>query len=274
MTRRFEYKIGVIGAGNMGEALIRGLLRSRLVRPFELIASNRNKEKLAACRRKYQIHTSSSNQEVLEGAQTIILAVKPQNMDEVLPEIRPLLSKEHLVISIAAGIDTQKLRKGLGNRPPLVRVMPNLPALIDAGIAGLYCTRNVSARQRRFAHQIFEAVGKTVDVPKEKWLDAITGLSGTGPAYVFALIEGLLQAGKKVGLPQTMVKKLTLETVYGAAEMALQTGLPPQDLRAKVTSKKGTTWAAMKVFKKFRFWDLIIQAVSIATKRARQLRGR
>ena len=274
MTRKFEYKIGVIGSGNMGEALIRGLLRSKLVKPYQLIATDRNGEKLASFRRKYRIHTSSSNGEALEGAQTIILAVKPQNMDEVLPEIRRDLKKEHLVISIAAGIDTKKLRRGLGNHVPLVRVMPNLPALIDAGIAGVYYTNSVSPRQKRFVHQIFEAVGKSIEVPKEKWLDAITGLSGTGPAYVFALIEGLIQAGKKVGLPQSMVKKLTLETVWGAAQMALQTGIAPEKLRAKVTSKKGTTWAAMKVFKKFHFWDSLVHAVQAATKRARQLRGK
>lgn len=270
--KRFEYKIGVIGSGNMGEALVRGLLRSKLVKPYELIASDRSPKKLAACRRKYRIHTTTSNREIIEGGQTIILSVKPQDMNDLLPFMKPLLSRDQLIISIAAGIDTVKLKKGLGKNVGVVRVMPNLPALIDAGIAGIFCTKNVSARQKRFAHQIFEAVGKTVDCTREKWLDAITGLSGTGPAYVFALMEGLIQAGKKVGIPGPVAKKLTLETVVGAALMALQSNLSPEELRSKVTSKKGTTQAAMKVFKKYNFWKILTAAVLAATKRAEELR--
>jgi len=266
------YKIGVIGTGNMGEALIRGLLRSQLVKPYEVIASDTNREKLASHRRKYRIHTTSSNEKILKGAQTIILAVKPQNMDEVLTEIRKDLKKSHLIVSIAAGIDTKTLKRGLGNHSALVRVMPNLPALIDAGMTGIFCGRGVLSKQKRFAHQIFEAVGKTVAVPNEKWMDAITGLSGTGPAYVFALIEALMKAGKKIGLPQAMVKKLTLETVLGAALMVIQTGLDPEELRSRVTSQKGTTWAATKVLKKFRFWDMMVKAIEAATKRAGELR--
>lgn len=276
-------KIGLIGTGNMGSALIRGLVRSgparsgparsRLVRPREIIACDTHREKLAALRRRFRIHTTTHNHDILEGAETLILAVKPQNMPALLAEIKPRLRKDHLVISIAAGIDTKTLRKGLGSRIPVVRVMPNLPALIHASISGIYCTPNVTPRQRRLARQIFEAVGTTVDVPRENWLDAITGLSGTGPAYVFALMEGLLEAGKKRHLPAAMAYKLVLETVCGAAQMAAHTGIHPKKLREQVTSKKGTTWAAMKIFKKYRFWELLTHAVAAAAKRAQELRG-
>lgn len=258
----------------MGEALIRGLLHSKRVRPNEIIASRRNAKKLAGYRRQYRIHTTSSNSEIMESAENIILAIKPQNIDLLLPEIKKSLKKNHLILSIAAGIDTGKLKKGLKNHNAIVRVMPNLPALVDLGISGIYCTPKVSSRQRRLAHQIFEAVGKTVEVPNEKWLDAITGLSGTGPAYLFAMIEALISAGKKVGLPESLSKHLTLETILGAAQMALQSDEAPEKLRARVTSKKGTTWAAMKVFKKRKFWKLIEEAVGAATKRAKELRGK
>ena len=258
----------------MGEALIRGLLRSKLLPPSSLIVSDKNRERLAFLHRKYKIETTSDNKHLIRHAQNILLAVKPQNRPELFPEISPWLSKKHLVISIMAGVDIPTLKGGLKGFKALVRVMPNLPALIDSGIAGIYCTRSVSKKQKRFAHQIFEAVGKTVDIPKEKWMDAVTGLSGTGPAYLFALIEALMKGGKTAGLPSSVAKQLTLETMVGAAQMALQTNLPPEELRKRVTSKKGTTWAAMKIFKKKKFWNTVEQAVVAATKRSHQLRGK
>lgn len=269
-----QYKIGIIGAGNMGEALIRGLLKSGLVAPAKLIASCRNPKRCQTLHRRHKIATTRDNVKLVNTAQTIIIAVKPQNIDALLPEIAPHLTNQHLVISIAAGIDIAKLKKHLKGFKSLVRVMPNLPALIDCGMAGIYCTSLVSKKQKRFAHQIFGAVGKTVDIKKEKWMDAVTGLSGTGPAYLFAMIEALTLAGKKLGLPQKIVAPLTLETLLGAAQLALKTGLSAEALRQKVTSKKGTTWAAMKVFKKNRFWETVVEAVVAATKRSHELRGK
>lgn len=267
-----HYEIGIIGAGNMGQALIRGLLRSKLLRPHEIIASGVHRERLARVKRKYKIFTTTSNPQLIQEASTIILAVKPQTMGELLPEIRPYVRRQHLVISIAAGIDIARLKTGLGNRVPMVRVMPNLPALIGQGVAGLYCTRYVPPAKKRFAHQIFQAVGSTVDVPVERWLDAITGLSGTGPAYLFALLEAMTGAGEKVGLPRKVSRELTLQSVAGAANMALETRIPPEVLRSQVTSKKGTTWAAMKIFKKRKFWRLLEEAIRHATRRAAELR--
>lgn len=268
------YQIGIIGAGNMGEALIRGLLRSRLVGPKNLIASGRRAKQCRKIHQKYKIATTQDNTRLVRHSRTIILAVKPQNIDALMPQIAPHLNKRHLVISIAAGVPVAKLKKGLKGFKALVRVMPNLPSLIECGIAGIYCTSVVSRSQKRFAHKIFEAVGKTVDIGREKWMDAVTGLSGTGPAYLFAMIEALTKAGEKLGLPKKEVRILTLETMLGAAQLALKTKTTAEELRKRVTSKKGTTWAAMKVFKKHRFWDTLVKAVIAATKRSHELRGK
>ncbi len=150
--------------------------------------------------------------------------------------------------------------------------MPNLPAVIDEGVSAIYCGPRMPERYRRFAHQIFQAVGDTTDVREEKLMDVITGLSGTGPAYFFAMMEALRNAGKKSGLTDKMALSLTLKTAQGSAMMALQSGIDPRTLRRQVTSKKGTTWAAMKLLKRRKFWKTMEEAVKAATKRARQLR--
>lgn len=268
-----RYIIGVIGAGNMGSALIKGLLGSQLVRPYEIIASARSRQRLQGLEKRFGVHTTASNSEVIREADTVILGIKPQNMDEVGAEIAPLLTADHLIISIAAGIDVAKLRRLLGTKPRIIRTMPNLPAVIDQGITAIYCGPRIQTRYRRFAHQIFQAVGQTIDVREEKEMDAITALSGTGPAYFFALMEAMQSAGKKLGLSSQVAQALTIQTAVGASLIASQNGADPQELRAQVTSKKGTTWAAMTVFEKRGFSDIVDQAMHAATKRAKELRS-
>lgn len=267
-----SYIIGVIGAGNMGEALIKGLLRAQLVRPYEIIASARTQKRINYIEKEYGIHTTRDNLKLIAATDIVVLGIKPQNMEEVCQEIGPAVTDHHLFISIAAGIDMAKLRKLLGKKPLLIRVMPNLPALIDEGISAIFCAPRMPERYRRFAHQIFQAVGQTVDITNEKQMDAITALSGTGPAYFFALMEAMKKAGQKVGLPAELVHKLTIQTAVGAAQIAAQNGADPEKLRAAVTSKKGTTWAAMKVFEKRGFWKLLEDAIRAAAKRAGELR--
>lgn len=267
-----NYIVGIIGAGNMGEALIKGLLRSNLVRSYEIIASARSARRVRFLEKTYGVHTTRKNLSITASCDTIILAVKPQDIEVVSKKIGPSLTKNHLVISIAAGIDFARLRKMLGTRPRIIRVMPNLPALIDEGISAIYCGPRMPERYRRFAHQIFQAVGQTTDVREERLMDVVTGLSGTGPAYFFALMEALSHAGKKFGLTEQMARALTLQTAVGAALMAVQSGIDPRKLRRRVTSKKGTTWAAMKLLKRRNFWKIMEDAVRAATKRSRQLR--
>lgn len=267
-----NYIIGIIGAGNMGEALIRGLLRAQLVRPYEIIASGRTKKKLNRLEKTYGIHTTRDNVQLINSTNTVILAVKPQNMGEVVAQIKDSMTHNHLMISIAAGVDMAQLRRGLGPRPRLIRTMPNLPALVDRGVTAIYTNARLPERYRRFAHQIFQAVGTTVDLRNEKLMDTITAFSGTGPAYFFAMMEGLRDAGIKLGLPPKLAVSLMKQTVVGAAAIVDQTDRPPEDLRAAVTSKKGTTWAAMNVFGKRGFWKLMEEAVRAATKRSHELR--
>lgn len=267
-----RYIVGIIGAGNMGEALIRGLLRAGLVRPYEVLASAKSAKRVRALEKSYGIHTTRKNLSIVAACDTIILAVKPQDMATVCDQIRPAMTRDHLLISIAAGIDFAQLRELLGTKPRLIRVMPNLPALIDQGISAIYCGPRMPERYRRFAHQIFQAVGQTVDVREERQMDIITGLSGTGPAYFFAMMEALRDAGRKLGLTDKLAEALTLQTAIGAAQIAQQSNEAPEVLRARVTSKKGTTWAAMKHLKKKHFWKTMEDAVGVATKRATQLR--
>jgi pyrroline-5-carboxylate reductase len=269
---RNNYIVGIIGAGNMGEALIKGLLRSNLVRSYEIIASSRTPKRIKFLERTYGVHTTRGNAGLTSATDTIVLAVKPQDMETVCTEIRPSITEDHLVISIAAGIDSTRLREMLGDKARLIRVMPNLPAVIDEGISAIYCEPRMPERYRRFAHQIFQAVGDTVDIHDEGLMDVITGLSGTGPAYFFALMEALQDAGRKLGLPDKMARLLTLQTAVGAAELASLNGKSPAELRAQVTSKRGTTWAAMNYLESKGFWKTIEDAVRAATKRASELR--
>ena len=269
---RDNYIVGIIGAGNMGEALIKGLLRSQLVRSYEILASERSARRVRFLEKTYGIHTTRKNLAVVAACDTIILAVKPQDIEGVCAELRGAMTKDHLVISIAAGIDFARLRRMLGTKPRLIRVMPNLPAVIDAGISAIFCGPRMPERYRRFAHQIFQAVGQTVDVREERLMDVVTALSGTGPAYFFAMMEALANAGRKLGLSDHLARMLTLQTAVGAAEMAAQGDAGPEELRRRVTSKKGTTWAAMRLMKRRKFWSTMEEAVRAATQRARQLR--
>ena len=268
-----NYIVGIIGAGNMGEALIKGLLRSNLVRSYEIIASARSAKRVKALEKSYGIHTTRNNLAIVHATETIILGVKPQDLNSVCKELKPSMTKEHLVISIAAGMNFARLRAFLGPKPRMIRVMPNLPAVIDAGVSAIFCGPRMPERYRRFAHQIFQAVGETVDIREERLMDVVTGLSGTGPAYFFAMMEALHIAGKKLGLTDAMSRILTLQTAVGAAGMALQTGTDPTELRRRVTSKKGTTWAAMNHLKRKNFWKTMEVAVRAETKRARQSRS-
>ena len=267
-----RYIIGVIGSGNMGEALINGLLNAKLVRPYEIIASSKTAKRRKFIERTYGVHSTSDNNLIVSSCDTIILAVKPQDMKKACFGISKSVSKTHLIISIAAGIDFAALRKLLGTKPKLIRVMPNIPAVIDKGISAIYCGPRIPERYKRFAHQIFQAIGSTVDVRNEKLMDTITGLSGTGPAYFFAMMEALEHAGIKHGLTPKVSRQLTIQTAIGSAVMAAETGLSPEELRKKVTSKKGTTWASMKYLTKMGFWNTIGGAVSSAIKRSKELK--
>ena len=261
--------IAFVGGGNMAGALIGGLLAkgyaSDSLAVVEVIAQAR--ESLAA---RYKVHVSESADERTFAADTIVLAVKPQDMCSAVAAL-PGRLKGQLVISIAAGIRLQDLSRWLGGYTKLVRVMPNTPALIGAGIAGLYAGKEVSTDERSRAEAILGAVGKTVWVEDESLIDPVTAVSGSGPAYVFYFIESLEKAGVQLGLAPEAARTLAIQTFVGAARLAAESSEAPETLRERVTSKGGTTEAALKVFAAEDISGRIAKALKAASDRGAEL---
>lgn len=265
-----DKRIAFIGVGNMGEALIKGLLAAATVRPEQLIATDIRRDRLEAIRKAYQIETLADNREAVSKAQILLLAVKPQVMDAVLGELAPAVAEDHLLLSIAAGIRTAFIEARFSRPTRVVRIMPNTPALVLAGATAIAPGRHTTAEDLQTARQIFEAVGRVVEI-EEKLMEAVTGLSGSGPAYVFVVIEALTDAGVRTGLPREVATLLAAQTVLGAARMVLETGEHPARLRDAVTSPAGTTIAGLHVLEDAGFRGILMTAVEAATRRAQEL---
>jgi pyrroline-5-carboxylate reductase len=263
--------VGIIGAGNMGEVLIRGLLQSGRVAKSDIITSDVSPDRLTHMSKTYGLRTTSSNVELVENASIIIIAVKPQNIDELLDELSTSSHEGHLFISIAAGITTEKLASKMHHQSGIIRVMPNAPASVLAGIAAVYPGRNVSPSDLQRAVSIFECVGRTVIIKNEALMDVVTGLSGSGPAFVFLVIESLSDAGVQLGISRKESSLLAAQTVYGAAKMLLETGKHPSELKDIVATPGGTTFAGLKMLEKGNFRSTIMDAVEAATARSREL---
>jgi pyrroline-5-carboxylate reductase len=266
--------IGFIGGGNMAEALIRGIVKGGLYPSSEILVSDVCTERLEYLASEYKVTAVDSNTALMQKADVVVLSVKPQNMDDVLGEIKDSVKADTLVISIAAGITTAKIAGILGG-VSIIRVMPNTPALIGEGASALYA-RDVSENSMEMAVELFAAVGKAVVVDKEELIDAVTAVSGSGPAYFFLLMEEMIKAGEKLGLPSDVAKELVLQTAKGAALLAQQAdtnGETPAELRKKVTSPGGTTEAALKVFAEKQFSELVTDALTAANDRSKELSG-
>ena len=263
--------VGIIGAGNMGEVLIRGLIQSSKVKKTEIIASDVSQDRLSHVSKTYGIRTTASNVEVVENASIIILAVKPQNIDDLLDELSRSSHEGHLFISIAAGITTEKLAAKMHHQSGIIRVMPNAPASVLAGIAALYPGRNIAPDDLQRAVSIFECVGRTVIIKNEALMDVVTGLSGSGPAFVFLMIESLSDAGVQLGISRKESSILAAQTVFGAAKMLLETGRHPSELKDIVATPGGTTFAGLKMLEKGNFRSTVMDAVEAATARSREL---
>jgi pyrroline-5-carboxylate reductase len=263
--------VGIIGAGNMGEVLIRGLIQSGKVKQADIIASDASPERLEYIAKAYGIRATASNVQLVESASIVIIAVKPQNIDDLLDELSSSSHEEHLFISIAAGITTERLSKKMHHKSGIIRVMPNAPASVLAGIAALHPGRNISPADLQRAVSIFECVGRTVIIKNEALMDVVTGLSGSGPAFVFMLIESLSDAGVQLGISRKEASLLAAQTVYGAAKMLLETGKHPSELKDIVATPGGTTFAGLKSLEKGNFRSTIMDAVEAATVRSREL---
>lgn len=254
----------------MAEALIKGLLRSGTSRPDQVVATARRPERLEELARAYGIRVTGDNLAAARGADVVILSVKPQAMDRLLNTVAPAIDPVKLVISIAAGMPIAALERKLGAGARIVRAMPNTPSLVGAGACALAPGEHATPDDVRTASAIFDAVGLST-VVDENLIDAVTGLSGSGPAYVFLMIEALSDAGVKVGLPRYTALKLAAQTVYGAAKMVKETGTHPGQLKDQVTSPGGTAIAGLHTLEAGGMRTTLIDAVEAATRRAREL---
>jgi pyrroline-5-carboxylate reductase len=264
--------IGFIGGGNMAEALIKGIISAKLYPPENIITSDINPRRLEFLQSQYKIRTAADNAELARCVDTLVLSVKPQSMAGVLDNIKDSVDPDTLVISIAAGIKTKMLESALHN-VGIIRVMPNTPALIGQGASALYAADRAKP-MLRMAQRIFEAVGIVVFVDEEDLIDAVTAVSGSGPAYYFLLMEEMINAATELGLPHETAKKLVLQTAKGAALLAVKSdeqGETPEQLRKKVTSPGGTTEAALKQFSDGNFGQLVNAAIKRARDRSMEL---
>ena len=264
-------QIAFVGGGNMATSLIGGLL-ARGMSPAQIVVADPEPSQRARLEHDHGVRTAADAATAAAAAQTIVLAVKPQHMAEVARSIAGLVaSRRPLVISVAAGIRLQDLARWLGPGVPLVRCMPNRPALIGAGITALYAAPQVPAASRAAAERILAACGPTVWVPEESQLDVVTAVSGSGPAYVFLLIECLESAGIELGLDPATARRLAVETAHGAGRMAAESPDSPAELRAQVTSKGGTTAAALQVLDTAGVRAIFAAAVAAGARRSSEL---
>jgi pyrroline-5-carboxylate reductase len=263
-------RVGFIGGGNMGEALIRGLVGANLVKPSLITVTDVRPERTKQLAEQYGITGHADNARCVREADVVILAVKPQIMGDVLREVAPAVEPRHLLVSIAAGVATATIRAGLGKDARIVRVMPNAPALVLQGAAAIAKGKGLERDDLATVQEIFSAVGRVV-VLDEELMDAVTGLSGSGPAYVAIVIESLADGGVKMGLDRATAMTLATQTVLGAAQLLLETGLHPGALKDMVSSPGGTTIAGISALEEGGIRTTLIRAVERATQRSREL---
>lgn len=262
--------IGFLGAGKMATALAKGVLSAGLVRPSQIRASDPLPNAIVAFAKETGAKTTASNAAVTQFGNVIVLAVKPGNMNDLLREIRDFITPQHLVISIAAGVPIAKIENGLPPSTRVIRVMPNTPALVSASATAYALGSTATGSDGVLAQRIFSAVGISFQV-KETLLDAVTGLSGSGPAYIYLMIEALSDGGVASGLPRDIATKLAAQTVYGSAKMVLETGQHPGALKDMVTSPGGTTIEGLHELEKGKVRGVLISAVRAATEKSRKL---
>jgi pyrroline-5-carboxylate reductase len=263
--------VGFIGGGNMAGALIRGLIASGAHRAAEIWVAEKASAQRRRVARAFRIRALADNAAVAAGSAIVILAVKPQVMHEVLAEIRSVVRPTTLFISIAAGVRLQQLEHALGPCARVVRVMPNTPALVGRGMSVVVGGHRASTRDVARTLAIFRAVGDAIAVPQERLLDPVTGLSGSGPAFVYLFAEGLLRGGRAAGLSPKLAERLAYQTIEGAVAMMKETGKSPAELRAMVTSPGGTTLAGLAHLESLGFQEAAKGAVIAATARSREL---
>ena len=262
--------VGFVGAGNMGEALIKGLVVANVVPAKSIYSADVRGERLTELAKQFGIQAAADNSDLVSRCDVVILAVKPQIMEPVLREIAPAVTRQKLLISIAAGVSTAKIRAMLNRDARLIRVMPNTPALVLEGVTAIAKGQHLEPGDLDTAREVFKAVGRVV-ILDEDLMDAVTGLSGSGPAYVAVVIESLADGGVRMGLDRITAMTLATQTVLGAAKLLLETGLHPGALKDMVSSPGGTSIAGVAALEEGGIRTTFIKAVERATLRSREL---
>ncbi|RMF83230.1 MAG: pyrroline-5-carboxylate reductase [Planctomycetota bacterium] len=271
-TMHTQYEIGVIGAGNAAEGIIHGVLRNSVLLDDRVIASSPSEARRKLFAERFGIAVTADNRHVVRESYILLLAVKPQIYRDVVAEFADLVRDDHLIVSIMAGVSTAALESCFpGVKARVVRVMPNLASHVGAGMAGVHPGRHASEADLLRAQRIFDAGGKSVYIDDEALMDAVTAVSGTGPAYYYFFTEALIAAAQRVGLSPQYAELLAKQTALGAARMMLESGEPPDALREKVTSPGGTTAAAIESMRNSRVFEHIVDAVAAAFERSREL---
>jgi pyrroline-5-carboxylate reductase len=263
-------RVAVLGAGKMGGILLQAFLKNNLLAPDQIVATVQHPERALALSAQFGVEVLTDNLEAAERADVILIGVKPIQVPALIETIKPALSTEKLVLSFAASVTTKSIEEASGIDLAVIRAMPNTPAMLAAGITALCAGRFVSEAQMAIAQRIFQTVGRTV-VVDEKHMDAVTGLSGSGPAFLYIIIEALAEAGVNVGLPRDVATLLAAQTTYGSARMVLETGYHPALLKDAVTTPAGCTVDGILELEEGGLRVTLIKAVKRATQRAKEL---
>lgn len=270
-TCAMQEQIGFLGAGSITEAIVAGILKKNLLDAEQIVVTNRNnQERLEQLAQTYNVQVSQEKHDVCRRAGILVLAMKPKDAAEAIMELHGSVAPDQLIISVIAGVSTAQIEQWLGVSCPIIRTMPNTSSAVGLSATGIACNRHVSEEQFRTATQLLGAIGEVYPVEEDE-LDIVTGLSGSGPAYIYYMVEAMVSAGTKAGLTREVARQLTLQTVLGAARMLLDTNEEPALLRKKVTSPGGTTQAGLEVLESYQFQEAVTAAILRATERSREL---
>lgn len=263
--------VGFLGAGSMAESMVEGMITQSFVSPEHITLLNRiNKQRLKELQTKYSVEIATSYQEISSQSEVIILTMKPKDAEEALLNLKPYITKEHLIISVMAGISTTFIEECIESETPVVRSMPNTSAAIGLSATAITSGRYTRTDQLTFAERLFRTIGTVVHVPEEQ-LDTVTGLSGSGPAYFYYMVECMEKAANMNGLDKETARELIIQTMTGAAMMLSQTNQSPSLLREKVTSPGGTTQAGLSILKEYKFDEAVLESITGARRRSEEL---
>ena len=263
-------KIGIIGGGNMGQAMLEGFLKQGIAPQYLMVADHKN-EHCQQVTKLFEVFATTDNAKLAESVDVLILAIKPQQMPIVVREMASCITHQ-LIVSVAAGVGTDQIKAWLGNEnTAIIRAMPNTPAVIGEGATALFANASVTQSQKDAVQELMQSLGSVLWVNKESQMHVVTALSGSGPAYFFYMLENLITAGEALGLSTSQAEQLTLQTALGSIQMALKSDVDLQTLRRKVTSKGGTTERGIQILQEGHFAELILQAVQQAAERSREI---